>query len=96
MASYAQTSRRDAGSRAEDTLAPLALLVSPLAHVPWPSDDNPLVGIVVSAGLVTTFGLHEYVSIWRDRVRSEEVMLTGVPQGLVGCLLPFDLPRPPP
>ena len=46
----------------EDALVLLALLVSPLAHVPYPGNDNPLVDVVVSAGLVTTFGLDEGVS----------------------------------
>ena len=78
------------------TLVLLALLVSPLAHVPHPGNDNPFVGVVVSAGLVTTFGLNEGVSTRGIMILRRLWMLTGVPQGLVGCLLPFDLPRPPP
>jgi len=77
----------------------LRRLISPLAMVSWAWYDNPFVDITGPACLVTTLGLQDVVSIRlskrKERNKSQGIH-TGRPHGLVGCRLPFDLPRPPP
>ena len=75
-----------------------SLLVPPDTHVADPGSNNPLVDVGLSACLETTFGLEKkrVRRLFGARGGNNGVKLTGVPQGETGCLLPFDLPRPPP
>lgn len=70
-------------------------LVASLAVVARSGDHNPLVDVVLASGLVTALGLHLCVSVGQESC-SMVGHLTGVPQGLTGWRLPFDLPLPPP
>jgi len=72
----------------------LLRLVSPLALISWPVGDHMLVDVALSASLKSTLGLKNGKSVGAQSVFT--VSHTGVPQGLVGMLLPFPLPRPPP
>lgn len=76
-----------------------SLLVPPDTHVADPGSNHPLVDVGLSACLETTFGLEKNKQVRRlfwARRGYKGAKLTGVPQGETGCLLPFDLPRPPP